>query len=90
MSIMSSTSPDDPALIENYKAGGFMQRLEFGRRPALLIIDFVKAYLLEGSPLYGGEGIRTALRGAVTLLGAAREAGIPIFHTNVSLSLIHI
>ena len=73
----------DSALIENYKEGGFMQSLAFGQRPALIIIDFVKAYLLEGSPLFGGEGIRVALRGAVALLGAARKAGIPIFHTNL-------
>lgn len=74
----------DTALVDNYRTGGFMQRLEFGQHPALLIIDFVKAYLLEDSPLFGGEGIRTALRGAVALLGAARSAGIPIVHTNVA------
>jgi nicotinamidase-related amidase len=79
-----NTITSDTSLIDDYKSGGFMQRLLFGRRPALLVIDFVKAYLLEDSPLCGGEGIRTALRGAVTLLGAARSAGIPIIHTNVA------
>lgn len=73
----------DPALIDNYKQGGFLQRLEFGQRPALIVIDFVKAYLLEGSPLYGGDGIVVALRGAIALLAAARAAGVPIFHTNL-------
>ncbi len=74
----------DVALLDNYREGGFMQRLEFGDRPALIVIDFVKAYLLKGSPLYGGEGIRVAWRGAIELLRAARAAGIPIFHTNLS------
>ena len=73
----------DGALVENYRRGGFMQRLQFGARPALIIIDFVKAYLLEDSPLYGGEGIRVALRGAIQLLASARLADIPILHTNL-------
>ncbi len=77
------SDPSRESLAENYRQGGFMQRLEFGRRPALIVIDFVKAYLLEGSPLYGGEGVRIALRGAVGLLKAARKADIPIIHTNL-------
>ena len=72
------------ALVHNYKLGGFMQHLEFGDRPALVVIDFVKAYLLEDSPLYGGEGVRVALSGAIRLLAAARSARIPVVHTNVA------
>ena len=73
----------DAALLENYAAGGFLRRLEPGARPALIVIDFVNAYLLEDGPLYGGEGIRAAHRGAIELLGAARRAAIPVFHTNL-------
>lgn len=55
--------------------------LEPGAKPALLIVDFVRAYLTPGSPLYAGvEGARDA---AVKLLAAARRAGIPVMHTNV-------
>ena len=71
------------SLEQNYARGGFMQRLSPGTRPALLVIDFVRAYLVEGSPLYGGQGCEDARRGAVELLGAARTAGIPVIHTNV-------
>ena len=74
----------DPALVDDYKRGGFMRRLDFGARPALIVIDFVNAYLLEDGPLFGGDGIRAAQRGAVALLRAARAAGIPVFHTNLS------
>jgi nicotinamidase-related amidase len=56
--------------------------LEPGRRPALLIVDFVRAYLAPGSPLYAG--VENARAGAEKLLGFARQAGIPVFHTNVS------
>ena len=52
-----------------------------GRRPALLVVDFVRAYLTPGSPLYAGvESARTA---AERLLGLARQAQIPVIHTNV-------
>lgn len=73
-----------PSLIDNYRSSGFMQRLEFGIRPALIVIDFVNAYWLEDGPLFGGEGIRSARLGAVSLLNAARSAGIPVLHTNLS------
>lgn len=69
------------SLTDNYAAGGFGLALQPGRRPALLVIDFVRAYLVEGSPLYAGaEPARAA---AQTLLDAARRAGIPVVHTNV-------
>ena len=69
------------SLSENYAAGGFGKPLRPGRRPALLVIDFVRAYLVPGSPLYAGvEAARDACR---ELLSAARAAGIPVVHTNV-------
>lgn len=71
------------SLADNYRRGGFVQQLPLGTRPALVVIDFVKAYVVEGSPLYGGEGCLSAQRGAIELLAAARAAGIPVVHTNV-------
>ncbi len=69
------------SLADNYAAGGFGLALQPGRRPALLVIDFVRAYLVEGSPLYAAaEPARAA---AQTLLEAARRSGIPVVHTNV-------
>ena len=69
------------SLSKSYAAGGFGKSLQPGRQPALLVIDFVRAYLVPGSPLYAGvEAARDACR---ELLGAARAAGIPVIHTNV-------
>jgi nicotinamidase-related amidase len=69
------------SLTDNYAAGGFGLSLQPGKRPALLVIDFVRAYLVDGSPLYAGvEPARAAAR---TRLEAARRAGIPVVHTNV-------
>ena len=46
------------------------------------MIDFVGAYVMPGSPLYG-EGCVAAQAHAATLLSLARTAGIPILHTNL-------
>lgn len=69
------------SLQQNYARGGFGKRLGFGKRPALLVIDFVRAYLVKDSPLYAG--VEAAQAAAVQLLAAARAAQIPIVHTNV-------
>lgn len=70
-------------LAANYARAGFHNRIGFGRRPALILIDFVMAYYTEGSPLYAGEGVRTALASALRVLEAARARGIPRIMTNV-------
>ena len=69
------------SLEDNYAAGGFGHGLAPGRSPALVIVDFVRAYLVPGSPLFAGaEPARAA---AAELLATARTAGIPVIHTNV-------
>jgi maleamate amidohydrolase len=55
--------------------------LQPGRRPALLVVDFVRAYLARGSPLYAG--VEAARDACGKLLAAARAARIPVIHTNV-------
>jgi nicotinamidase-related amidase len=69
------------SLSENYARGGFGKSLQPGQRPALLVIDFVRAYLERTSPLYAG--VEQARADCETLLRAARAAAIPIVHTNV-------
>jgi maleamate amidohydrolase len=67
-------------LTENYR-GAFDGTLGFGRKPALILIDFVEAYFDRASPLYAG--VEDALAAALRVRGAAREAGIPVIYTNV-------
>ena len=71
---------DEGDLGENYK-GAFDGHLPFGQKPALLIVDFVVAYLDPASPLYAG--VEDALASNERLLAAARKAGIPVLFTNV-------
>jgi len=65
----------------NY-AGAFDGALGFGRRPALLIVDVVVAYLTPGSPLYD-PAFESALASNERLVAAARAAGMPVIFTNV-------
>lgn len=69
---------DDLAI--NY-AETFSGQLTFGRRPALLIVDFVMAYLDPSSPLYAG--VENALASNERLLALARKKSIPVLFTNV-------
>lgn len=62
-------------------AGLSSRHLQPGRRPALLVIDFVRAYLVPDSPLYAG--VEAARDACAQLLAAARKACIPVIHTNV-------
>jgi maleamate amidohydrolase len=74
--------PADTAdLAANY-APAFAGHLPFGKRPAVLIIDVVMAYLDPASPLYAG--VEAALASCERLVGAARAAGVPVIFTNVS------
>lgn len=73
-------SGQDSDLSANY-ANAFAGRLEFGKRPALIIVDMVMAYFDPSSPLYAG--VEQALASTLRLLGAARAAQIPVFLTNV-------
>lgn len=67
-------------LWSNY-SGAFDGHLASGKRPALLIVDVVMAYLDPLSPLYtGGEA---ALASNERLLAAARAAAVPVVFTNV-------
>jgi maleamate amidohydrolase len=71
---------DEGDLASNYQ-GAFDGHLPFGQRPALLIVDFVMAYLDPASPLYAG--VEDALASNERLLAAARAASVPVLFTNV-------
>ena len=71
-------------LSADYAAAGFDGRLEFGQRPALLMVDVCNAYLDPASPLYAG--VEDALASNIRLLAAARAAGVPAIFTRVAYS----
>lgn len=67
-------------LSANYKKA-YDNRLGFGRRPALILVDFVQAYFDDGCDLYAG--VEDALASALRVRNAARAAEIPVIYTNV-------
>ncbi|MEU8079643.1 isochorismatase family protein [Catellatospora citrea] len=70
------------ALDADYARAGFARRLGWGERPAVLLVDPVAAYTVEGSPLRLDTG-RAALDAMAALLAAARAAGLPVVLTGV-------
>jgi maleamate amidohydrolase len=71
------------SLDENYARAGYHARQEWGTRPALILVDFARAYYEPDSPLYGGEGCITARDNAARLLACARQTGTPVIFTEV-------
>src|SRR3546814_9430192 len=65
----------------NY-SGVFDQPTGFGVRPAVIVIDFILAYVTPGAPFYA-KGVVDAVASSVPLLKAARAASVPIIYTKV-------
>ena len=72
---------DQSDLKQNYR-GVFDSNMGFGRAPALIVVDFIKAYTQPGSPLYA-PGVVEAVKATVPLLQVAREKGVPVIYTRV-------
>ncbi|MFJ3666886.1 isochorismatase family protein [Streptomyces sp. NPDC090106] len=69
-------------LDDDYAAAGFGRRVGWGERPAVLLVDAVRAYADPASGLW----LRTAqkaLSAMAALASAAREAGAPVVFTAV-------
>ena len=70
-------------LDQNYAKAGYHARQQWGARPALILIDFARAYFEPDSPLFGAEGCASALTSAKRLLAVARERDMPVVFTEV-------
>lgn len=68
--------------LENNYKGVFDGRIGFGKRPALLIVDFINAYVTEGAPLFAPDVV-TAVDETISLLSLARAKQIPVLYTKV-------
>lgn len=67
-------------LSENYKRA-YSNKVGFGERPALVLIDFAHAYFDPECNLYAG--VEDALASALRVREAAHAAGIPVILTEV-------
>ncbi len=64
----------------NYK-GVYEHKLGFGRRPALILVDFVQAYFDRSCELFAN--VEKTLESALRIRNAARTASVPVIYTNV-------
>ena len=69
------------SLQQNY-AGVFDGRIGFGKRAAILVVDFIRAYTSLGAPLYAAPVVE-AVRQTVDVLAAARRKGVLVIYTRV-------
>jgi maleamate amidohydrolase len=67
-----------------YELQRFGQRMGFGRRPALLIVDFIEAY--TDATQFGGFNINDSIAATAELLKAVRAAGLPVAHVRFGVS----
>lgn len=64
-----------------YQRQNLGNRVGFGMRPALLIIDFVNGF--NDAELLGGGNIDAAIRQTQSLLQQSRELGLPVVFTRI-------
>jgi len=67
--------------LDIYKTQNFGNRLGFGRRAALVIVDFTVGF--NDPKLFGGGNIDAAIRRTVGLLAFFREQQLPVVFTRV-------
>ena len=71
----------DQNLTENYQ-GVWGNRVGFGKKPVLLMVDFMKSYITPSEPLYAPDVVN-AVRETEQVLQLAREQDILVIHTNI-------
>jgi len=64
-----------------YRQQGFGQKIGRGKRPALLVVDFVNGFL--DPDIFGGGNIAEAAQRTGPLLESARSKGLPIVFTRI-------
>jgi nicotinamidase-related amidase len=67
---------------EMYRSRGFANRVGFGDRPALLIIDFINAFTDVSCPL--GSDLDREVSSTSTLLDSFRRAKLPVHFTTTA------
>ena len=71
---------------ELYRGRGFMRRVGFGERPALINIDLANAWTRHGNP-FTCEGMDTIIPSVQKLNAASRAKGVPIIFTTTAYNV---
>ena len=75
-----SVNPHDAEDTAVYEKQGFGNRIGFGKKPALLIIDFINGF--NDPDAFGGGNIQEAIDSTAELLAVARHMDLPIVFTS--------
>ncbi|KJS83699.1 MAG: hypothetical protein JM58_12225 [Peptococcaceae bacterium BICA1-8] len=67
---------------QGYKASGHGQRLGFGKKTALIIVDMIKLYADPEFSLAQGKNMENVIDSNQKLLQVARDLNIPVFFAN--------
>ncbi len=76
----AKTAPKSSAT-QNY-AGVWDNRMGFGKKPVVLVIDLLQGYTLPGAPLLA-PGVVKCVKEVPALLKVARKKKVPVIHTRV-------
>lgn len=82
---MGSEADLDAALaadLAQYRSQGFAAEVGCGRRPAVVVVDFIRAFTEVGSPL--SSDLEAELAATGELLAGARAAAVPIVFTTTA------
>jgi N-carbamoylsarcosine amidase len=69
-----------------YQGRGFMRRVGFGERPALINIDLANAWTRPGNP-FTCDGMDTIIPAVQRLLAATRAKGLPVVYTTTAYAV---
>ncbi len=78
---VTKKSPAAKSATQNY-SGIWDNRIGFGKKPAVIVIDLLQGYTLPGAPLYA-PGVVKCVKEVPELLQAARRSKVPVLHTRV-------
>lgn len=73
---------DDETILDAYRAKGLAGRVGFGRRPAVIVVDFIVGFTDETSPL--ASDLAQEVTATSGLLTAARDRSVPVFFTTTA------
>src|SRR4051794_37103215 len=71
---------------ELYRSRGFMRRVGFGERPALVNIDLANAWTRPGNP-FTCDDMDVIVPGVQRLLAAARAKAVPVVYTTTAYAV---
>lgn len=79
---MTSKNGSGDSILDGYRAKGLAARVGFGRRPAVVVIDFIIGFTDPESPLSGA--LDNEIEATRELIEIARSRSLPVFFTTTA------